>query len=242
MQQEVQELKKLNRLKDDFLKTISHELRGLMSSILLAAETLEKLLFPQSAAKRSPTFAKALKIFKQACQRQKNLIDDSIALWFMDIKAEKIVKKSFNLEALILETIQPFLEIARSRQQQLTIELEEPVPQLDSDPFIIQRILTELLNNACKYTPIGEKILVKASASDEMIRMSVSNSGIEIPLEEQECIFEQFYRIARQDPWQCGGTGLGLTLVKKMVELLQGSINLESAENLTTFCLELPRH
>lgn len=242
LQQKVQELEHLNSLKDDFLKTISHELRGPMSSILLAAETLKKLLFRQSAAQKSPTFAKALQIFQQACQRQKNLIDDLITLCFLDVEANKIVKKSFNLQVLILETIKPFFEIADSRQQQLIIDLDEQITTIDSDSFIVKRILTELLNNACKYTPIGEKILVKAGAIEGLIRIDVTNSGITIPLQEQESIFEQFYRITPQDSYQCDGTGLGLTIVKKMVELLEGSINLESAENLTTFSLAFPKY
>ena len=143
---------------------------------------------------------------------------------------------------MILETIEPFFEIAGSRQQQLIIDLDEKITTIDSDSFIVKRILTELLNNACKYTPIGEKILVKAGAIEGLIRIDVTNSGITIPLQEQESIFEQFYRISPQDSYQCDGTGLGLTIVKKMVELLEGSINLESAENLTTFSLAFPKY
>lgn len=237
---QVEELEKLNRLKDDFLKTISHELRSPMSSIQLAAETLEKLISAEST-KKSPTFAKVLNIFKRACQRQKNLIDDLLTLCYIEAKAEKIVKESIDLQAWILETIQPFLEIARERKQELTTDLEERIIEFDCDPFTLQRILTELLNNACKYTPTGETITIKASASDRIVRIGVSNSGIEIPVEERENIFNQFYRIPNNDPWQYGGTGLGLTLVKKLTELLQGSIYLESQDLLTTFYLELPK-
>ncbi len=239
-QMQVKELENLNVLKDDFLKTISHELRAPMSSIQLAAQTLEKFLSAESSVKKSPTFAKVFKIFQQACQRQKQLVDDLLTLCYIEAKAEKVIKESIDLQAWIFEIVQPFLENARDRQQHLNIDLDEQIPEFECDPFTLQRILTELLNNACKYTPAGETITVKASATEEIVRVSVSNSGVEIPPEERERIFDQFYRIPNNDPWQYGGTGLGLTLVKKLAELLQGSIYLESEEGLTTFCLELP--
>ena len=239
-QQQVKELEKLNRLKDDFLKTISHELRAPMSSLQLSVQTLDKL-FQQEGRQQSPLFTKVLDIFRQACQRQKQLVDDLLSLCYLDAKAEVIVSEWIDLQIWIPEIVQLFLEQTQIQQQQLLIDLPPQLPHLKSDVSTLDRILKELLNNACKYTPSGETITVSAQADQIEIMLSISNSGVEIPAEEQERIFSQFYRIPNNDPWQHGGTGLGLTLVKKLVELLDASIEVESKNCQTTFFVKLPR-
>jgi signal transduction histidine kinase len=103
--------------------------------------------------------------------------------------------------------------------------------------------LTELLNNACKYTPAGETIAVSAKLTENpeyRICLTVRNSGIEIAPEEREQIFKQFYRIPNNDPWQYGGTGLGLTLVKKLAQLLEVEIVVKSDQNDTEFSVIFP--
>ncbi len=233
-QQQVKELEKLNRLKDDFLKTISHELRAPMSSLQLSVETLDKL-FQQEGKQKSPLFTKVLGIFHQACQRQKQLVDDLLSLCYIDAKAEVIVKEWIDLQICIPEIAELFLEQTQIQQQHLLVNVPPQLPQLKSDLSTLDRILRELLNNACKYTPSGETITVSAQATETKIILSIVNTGVEIPLEEQEKIFSQFYRIPNNDPWQHGGTGLGLTLVKKLVELLDASIEVESKNNQTIF-------
>lgn len=239
-QQQVQELEKLNRLKDDFLKTISHELRAPMSSLQLSVETLDKL-FQQEGKSKSPLFTKVLSIFHQACQRQKQLVDDLLSLCYIDAKAEVIVNESIDLQIWIPEIVELFLEQTQLQQQQLHIDLPTDLPQLKSDLSTIDRILRELINNACKYTPSGETITVSAQATISEIVLSVSNTGVEIPVEEQKRIFGQFYRIPNNDPWQHGGTGLGLTLVEKLLEILNASIEIASHDHQTTFSLRFLR-
>ena len=239
-QQQVQELEKLNRLKDDFLKTISHELRAPMSSLQLSVETLDKL-FQQEYKPKSPLFTKVLSIFHQACQRQKQLVDDLLSLCYIDAKAEVIVNEWIDLQIWIPEIVELFLEQTQLQQQQLHIDLPSELPDLKSDLSTLDRILRELLNNACKYTPSGETITVSAQATTAEIVLLVSNTGVEIPVEEQEHIFGQFYRIPNNDPWQHGGTGLGLTLVNKLIEILNASIEVTSYDNQTTFSLRFLR-
>ena len=100
--------------------------------------------------------------------------------------------------------------------------------------------MVELLNNACKYTPPGEQIVLKANARPGKIQIEVMNSGVEIPANELSRIFDKFYRIPSTDSWKQGGTGLGLALVKKLTERLGGEIWVESAFNQTCFTVELP--
>jgi signal transduction histidine kinase/DNA-binding response OmpR family regulator len=239
-QTQVAELARLNRLKDDFLKTISHELRSPMSSIQLAVQTLEKLLVAEHPKSQSLVFQRVLKIFRQSCNKQNQLVNDLLTLCYLDAQAETIVTDWIDLSTWIPEIMLSFQERITNQQQQMIIEIPANIPQFKSDPFILERILQELINNACKYTPAQEIIFLKVITIEKKIILSLQNSGIEIPLEEQKLIFERFYRIPNNDPWQYGGTGLGLYLVKRLLELIQGKISVKSEQKLTTFSIELP--
>lgn len=240
-QKQVKELEKLNRLKDDFLKTISHELRSPLSSMKLSVQTIEKLLSAEGIPQKSPKFAKVVDIFYKNCQRHNQLVEDLLTLCYLDAKADNLTCEWINLEIWIPEIVQPFLERIHNQQQQFNIELPSSLPLINTDIYTLERIVVELLTNACKYTPKGETITLAASATESIIEIKVVNSGVEIPPEELDHIFDQFYRIPNNDPWKHGGTGLGLTLVKKMAEVLGASVEVESANNITNFSVKLLR-
>ncbi|BAZ45296.1 GAF sensor signal transduction histidine kinase [Chondrocystis sp. NIES-4102] len=236
-QTQINELAKLNVIKDDFLRTISHELRTPMSSIILASETLETLLEHEIGTKKSTTFIKVLDIFRAACKRQNQLVDDLLTLCYTDVKKETLTMQWIEFGVWLPQIIEPFIERINQQKQELVINLDANFPLFKSDISTIKRILVELLNNACKYTPIGETIAITADTSHQGIIFIVSNTGVEIPPAEQKLVFDKFYRIPSQDPWQFGGTGIGLALVKSLVELLNGTIELESCEQRTTFII-----
>lgn len=238
---QVQELARLNLLKDDFLKTISHELRTPMSSIQLASETLEILIKKEMGSHRSATFSKVLNIFHTACDRQNQLVSDLLTLCYIDAKQEMMTMEWIDLSVYLPQIIEPFTKRIKKQQQTLKIDLSPTLPLIKSDFSSIQRILTELLNNACKYTPPGETIGIIATARDQQIQLKIYNTGIEIPLDEQQRVFDKFYRIPNHDPWQYGGTGIGLALVKNLIELLGGNIYLTSQLQKTMFTLDFPR-
>ncbi|HEY9883197.1 MAG TPA: ATP-binding protein [Thermosynechococcaceae cyanobacterium] len=151
-------------------------------------------------------------------------------------------------ELLTLTTIAPqyyishlaeaFSERTRQQQQHLAIHIPDDLPDFSTDLPYLERILTELLHNACKYTPAGETIKVSAQSASGILEICVSNTGVEIPTAECDRIFDKFYRIPNSDPWKHGGTGLGLALVKKLTELLGGQIHVCSGDGQTTFRLE----
>jgi GAF domain-containing protein/two-component sensor histidine kinase len=238
---QIQELARLNLLKDDFLKTVSHELRTPMSSIQLASETLEILIKKEMGSHRSATFSKVLNIFHAACDRQNQLVNDLLTLCYIDAKKEMMTMEWIDLSVCLPHIIEPFTKRIEQQQQTLKIDLSPTLPLFKSDLSSIKRILTELLNNACKYTPRGEKIGITASAIDQQIQLKIHNTGIEIPSDEQQRVFDKFYRIPNLDPWQYGGTGIGLALVKNLIELLGGNIYLTSQSQKTIFTLDFPR-
>ena len=230
-----QELKKLNQLKDDFLKTISHELKTPMSSIQLATQTMKKLISSDANFSNSPTFNKVFQIFHESCQRQSQLIEDLLTLTHVDAKSQKLVNEWIDLHPWITNVTELFFNGMRNSKHQINFEFEPQNISFISDPLILGRILRELLNNALKYTPDEEQIIIKTQATDNEVSLCVINTGIEISPEEQELVFTPFYRIPSKDPWQYAGTGLGLTLVQKLAKVLGASVNLESKEGQTVF-------
>ena len=238
-QAQIKELEKLNTLKDDFLKTISHELRTPMTSILLASQTLEKLIENQGVRGiDSEQFQRVFKIFKGSCQQQNKSVNDLLTLCYLDAQNATLNPELIDLHRFIPEIVEPFRQQAERQQQQLIINISEELSTLQSDVTLLARVINELITNACKYTPAEETISITAQERDRKVYLSVSNSGIEIPREEQEYIFEKFYRIPSHDPWKHGGTGIGLALVKKLVELLDATIQLDSQAGQTTFTIE----
>ena len=238
-QTQIEELARLNLLKDDFLKTISHELRTPMSSIRLASETLETLLEKEIGFHKSATFTRVLDIFRSACQKQNQLVDDLLTLCYIDAKKEIIKMQWIDLGVWLPQIIEPFSERIEHQNQTLILDIESDLPEIKSDISIIKRVISELINNACKYTPEGENIILSAQASNHSVELQVINTGIEIAPTEQQRVFDKFYRIPNHDPWQFGGTGIGLALVKNLVELLGGETRLESRQGKTIFAIAL---
>lgn len=139
----------------------------------------------------------------------------------------------------------------QQQQQQLQVHISAQLPSLRTNLTVLERILTELLQNACKYTPTGENITVSAITCESeqcgsglpslepSFLLTVSNSGVEISDSDRASIFDKFYRIPNGDPWKNGGTGLGLALVKRLVEQLSGSIEVDSYDNSVRFIVKL---
>ncbi|HEY9649454.1 MAG TPA: GAF domain-containing protein, partial [Coleofasciculaceae cyanobacterium] len=240
-QAQVEELEKLNRLKDDFLGTVSHELRTPLSNIKMATQMLE-IVLRQAGVFDSETnkAARYFQILQDEWQREISLINNLLDLSRLDAGTEPLILTTINPTIWILSIAEPFIERASSQQQDLRFELPSELPSLATDLSALERILTELLNNACKYTPSQGTITVSANATPKILEIRVSNSGVEIPEQELAHIFDKFYRIPNNDPWKHGGTGLGLALVKKLIEHLEGNILVSSYQGQTTFILQFP--
>ncbi|MDX2216678.1 MAG: response regulator [Oculatellaceae cyanobacterium bins.114] len=247
-QNQLQTLEHLNRLKDDFLSTVSHELRTPLTSMRLSIQLLERLIRESNAFEglhpaltrrlaKSETYVKILQI---ECEREIGLVND-----LLDLQRLETNQVSLNLVAIDLTTWLPQvikeLDIqVQNRQQTLHINLTDPLPSLQSDPTYLKRILFELINNAHKHSPEGASITVAATVENTQLRLSITNTGVEIPLHERERIFDKFYRAMGNDPWKQGGTGLGLSLVKRLVKRLGGTVEVTGEMGQTCFIVELP--
>ncbi len=231
-QEQVQALERLNRLKDDFISTVSHELRTPLTSLKMALHMLQ-------VAPAREKQAQYLSIAQRECQREIELINDLLDLQRLEAGAYALNLQTLTWEALLGDLLLAIGERARTKGQtfQANVPLESSIT---TDPLLLGRILRELLHNAVKYTPGQGSIRLEVRVEANRTRIQVRNSQ-EIPAEELTRIFDRFYRIPSHDPWKEGGTGLGLALVKQMVDQLRGSIEVNSSAGWTTFTLHLPQ-
>lgn len=246
----MEELQTLSDVKDDFLNTVSHELRTPISNIKMSTKmmdiTIEQLRNVSSLAGNNliePIFEQLDRYFQILCQesdRELELINDLLDLQRLEAGRQPIVCEPIELNLWLPHVTDVFESRALDRQQRFQIDVENSLPTFYSDPACLDRIVTELLNNACKYTPPGEWIRLRVRAIDQQIMIEVRNSGIEIPAEALPHLFERFYRVPGGDRWKQGGTGLGLALIKHLISVLGGHIEAESEANQTCFRVYLP--
>lgn len=241
-QAQVKELEDLNRLKDEFLSTVSHELRSPMSNMKMAIRMLDitiQQIFPVKVEEDLilQRIDHYLVILRKECEREIQLINDLLDLQRLEAQPQPLQCETIALKEWVLPRIQLFEDRVKSREQVLILDFPDNLPPLAIEEDTLDRVLSELVNNACKYTPPGGEIRVIARMKGEQLQLKVKNSGVEIPPEEQDKIFQKFYRIPSNDPWKQGGTGLGLALVKRMMEHLGGTIEVSSAHQQTCFTL-----
>jgi signal transduction histidine kinase/pSer/pThr/pTyr-binding forkhead associated (FHA) protein len=235
LQQKMQELQHLNALKDDFLSTVSHELRSPMANMKMAIHMLKQ--FPLDERQQ-----RYLKILANECARETELINDLLDLQRLEAGVNPIQLEMINPSLWLPNVVEPFQGRMQQRKQTLRIDCPPDLPSLQSNRYALERVMVELLNNACKYTPAHGEVRLRIEIDRQaqpQIQFLVTNPS-EIPAAELPRIFDKFYRIPNADPWKQGGTGLGLALVKKMVEQLQGEISVLSQRGETTFRVTLP--
>ncbi len=251
------ELKRLTQLQDNFLSTVSYELRIPLSNIKMSIQMLSlalKRAEPMADSEdpftlSSPAYAKVtryLEVLQKECDRETKLIQDLLDLQQLDNDTISLLISAIDVEQWLSYVVNPFQKRFQEYSLKYEIDIEPDLPALMCDQISLSRIMVELLNNAYRYTPTGENIRVRAFQKPapgnrgNLLHLEVMNSGVEIPTEERSRVFNKFYRIARLDIRKQGGTGLGLALVQKLVTRLGGEIQLAGPAGQTTFTVMLP--
>jgi two-component system phosphate regulon sensor histidine kinase PhoR len=164
-------------------------------------------------------------IYSEA-QRMVRLVDDIIRLSHLDEGADDLKREEVDLYALAEQTVGSLLPVANEAQVKLTLEGETAV--MNGIPQLLQGILYNLCDNGIKYNRPGGAVAVTVQNEGQSVRLTVADTGIGIPSEHQERIFERFYRVDKSHSKEIGGTGLGLSIVKHAARLHNASIELQS--------------
>jgi two-component system, sensor histidine kinase and response regulator len=247
LQQQMQDLREMNVIKDDMLSTVSHDMRAPLMNMKMAIEMLQ-------ICGDSPKRDHYLEILRDECLRESQMVDNLLDLKRLESRDYKLTAEPLDLAPWLTEVVERFrlrTDMADQRlclQAQAYSEIPSPNPSpiacdrglIACDRSSLERVVVELINNACKYTPSGGTIEVIAtqSSSQPTWTLTVQNQATIAP-EALPHIFDKFYRGPKSQT-QATGSGLGLALVKEFVQRLGGTIAVSCDGGWTRFAVELP--
>jgi two-component system phosphate regulon sensor histidine kinase PhoR len=221
---EVTELRRLERVRQDFVANVSHEFKTPLTAIQGFAETLIG-----GALEDPKNNRRFLEIIRDHAARLAQLTDDLLKLARIEAGKLEVEFSSVSLMELIERCAETSLLKATRKQIAIEVNVPPGLPSVLGDASLLRQVLQNLIDNAIQYTPAGGQIRVSASAGARQAVVTVSDTGIGIPLADQERIFERFYRVDAARSREAGGTGLGLSIARHIVESHGGRIWVESA-------------
>jgi signal transduction histidine kinase len=220
------------RFKDELIATVSHELRTPLTSIVGYAEMLEE---PNLAPEETSHFAATI---RRQGVRLTALVDDLLDLQQIGSGAFRLERRAVDLAGRLTEQAELFR--AQSRSHRINLVLGDPELGVMADERTVDQVVANLLSNAVKYSPDGGEVTIRALRGDGVVRVSVSDQGIGIPDAEHGRVFSQFFRAEAVVGSQIRGTGLGLALVREMIEAHDGRVGFDSQVGVgSTFWFEI---
>ena len=225
------ELKQLNEFRSNLIDTVSHELRTPLTSI----QGYTSRLMRQDIVIDEETRQKSLRIIKEQSERLKRLIEDLLTI--PDIEGMRLRTKVE--QVWIPEVLEEAKILIKNKdKKEIEFNISEDFPLVDADKDRLIQVFVNLLENAAKYADEGSKIVVEATTEEKLAKIYVKNDCKVIPPEKLNQLFEKFIRLDDNTTRTTRGTGLGLFIVKGLVEAMNGNIKLHSDENCG-FCVEL---
>jgi len=235
LSQALAQQQELDELKNTFIQNVSHELRTPLAIIRGYAE----LLLAGDLGALSGQQFQSVEVMARRARMLSKMLDDLLAI--LAVETRKFEKESVDLVRLTQLAITDFQASLKKAGLSLTATIAPDVPQVYADAAHLRRVLDNLLGNALKFTPEGGHIAVTLSCLDSRVVLDVSDTGIGIPSEELSKIFERFYQVDGSSKRRFGGVGLGLALVKEIIESHEGTVDVTSVEGEgTTFRIVLP--
>lgn len=230
------EAERANRAKDLFLATLAHELRTPLSTMLLSAQLLKRASVDEPRIER-PSIA-----IERAVQAQSRLIDDLLDV--SRIVSGKLLLDlgPVDLEGIVKIAVDIAQPMAHAKSVQLALAIEGPIGDMYGDPMRLQQVVSNLLNNAIKFTPHGGSVSVRLARIQDKAELTVADTGMGIPPEVLPRLFGRFVQADSSVTRTHGGLGLGLSIVRHLVEVHGGEVRAESAGpgKGSTFHVTLP--
>ena len=226
------EQREVERIKKDFVLNVSHELKTPLTAIKGFVETVEGQTEGENL--------QYIQIVKRNTDRLIAIVDDLLVLSELEEKGTRLEKESVDVTALGGSVLRIFERPAKEKGLTLKLEAAPDLPLVPADPFQLERLFVNLVDNAVKYTEKGT-VIVRLGQDSGRLVIEVADTGIGIPEEHIPQIFERFYVVDKSRSKKSGGTGLGLSIVKHIVLAHQGTINVRSRVGAgTTFIVTLP--
>lgn len=234
IQNAYRDLQKLDHMKSEFINIAAHELRTPLAVLLGYATLLQE----EAEGKDQ----EQLDIIVRNAMRLRTLIDTMLNLRHLEMGKSQIKLERIILRHVIDEAVKDLSPLAQSKGQNIEVDLPDDFPPIIADQQKLTLVLVNLLSNAVKFTPDGGRITIKAKSNEHEVWVSVSDTGVGIPPEEREKIFERFYQVEDSLTRKEGGIGLGLSIVQGLVELCEGRIWVESEVGQgSTFTFTIPQ-
>jgi PAS domain S-box-containing protein len=232
-----EQLKHADRRKDEFLATLAHELRNPLAPISAAAELLQMATLDEEIVRRNS------EIIERQVDHMANLVNDLLDVSRVTTGLIKLDKSALDMKSVVEAAVEQAAPFIRSRRHHLDLQLPNETVRISGDKKRLIQVVTNLLNNAAKYTPEGGNIALKVNVQPEEVIVSVTDNGIGISPDLLNHVFELFTQAERTSDRSSGGLGLGLALVKTLVELHDGRVSCasEGEGKGSTFTVCLPK-
>lgn len=218
----ITEIVKLENMRRDFVANVSHELKTPLTSINGFVETL--IINEDLPSDKRNRF---LAIIQKESDRLKRLIEDILLLSSIESK-NNLVTENVLLYNVFKEVYEMISYIASSKHIKIYYNFEDEKVAIQAYGDYIKQLFLNLIDNAIKYTPEGGTVIINQFTRNNEITIEVIDNGVGIPKEDQDKIFQRFYRVDKARSRSVGGTGLGLAITKHIVNSLQGNISVES--------------
>jgi signal transduction histidine kinase len=231
-----EELEAASRHKSEFLATMSHELRTPLNAIIGFSQVLKQQMYGPLNERQADYVDDVL----SSGQHLLNLINDILDLAKVEAGRMELQPSTFELPELLDNAASMVRERATRQGIGLIVATDDSVGGMEGDERKVKQILFNLLSNAVKFTPSGGKVTLAARATEEQVVIAVQDTGIGIDADEMDKIFEEFYQVGASRTQE--GTGLGLALTRRLVELHDGQLTVESEPGVgSTFTVTMPR-
>jgi len=220
---DVTRLKKLEKVKEDFVANVTHEIRTPLTAIIGYLETIKN-----GAIVNIDETKKFVDIILNQAERLNRLVEDLLTLSHIELKELKFNFENVSINAAITNVIS--LVEAKAKEKKITIHnnVRENFPMIRADKDKLTQIFVNILDNAVKFTPESGRITIVAKEADAYTAVSISDTGIGVPRDEIQRLGERFYRVDRSRSRDLGGTGLGLSIVKHLMIAHGGRMEIES--------------